>query len=97
MKKKNNGNNAQAKLGHKTACQLLSGACSKENDGAIRHFMTSEHATLRYVVVHGNRSHTRSVSFEYSFKLVRFHSITNGGKISQNQENGKYRHKYDTC
>ena len=37
--------------------QFLSGACSKENDGVIRRFMTSEHANLRYVVLHGNRYH----------------------------------------
>ena len=37
----------------------LSRLWSKENDGIIQCFMTSEHATSRYVVLHGNRSHTR--------------------------------------
>ena len=42
--------------------QLLAGPCSKENDGVIRRFMTSEHAASRYVVLHGDRSHTRNAS-----------------------------------
>ena len=32
--------------------QFSPGTCSKENDGVIRRFMTSEHATSRYVVPH---------------------------------------------
>ena len=40
--------------------KFLSKACSKENDGIIRRFMTSEHVTSRYVVLPDNRPHTRT-------------------------------------
>ena len=68
----NFGNSALAKLGFAMERQLLSGACSKENDGIIQHFMTSEHAASRYVVLHGNRSHTRRIMLLYVLIMITF-------------------------
>ena len=52
--------------------QLLSKPCSKENDGVIWHFMTSEHSTSRYVVLHGIRSHTSIYILEQSIMSLKW-------------------------
>ena len=55
----NFGNNALAKHRFAMERQCLSEVFSKENDDVIWRFMTWKHATSRYIVVHGNRFHTR--------------------------------------
>ena len=69
-------------LGFGMEASIFVQAYSKENDGVVRRFITSEHATSRYLALHGKRSHTRKdlseneavfivFTFKYMFRALK--------------------------